>query len=203
MLWLLLVQAADTAASSPPRPANDPGSWVSVADYPVDAIQRHEEGTVTFAASVDRAGKVTGCKTTASSGSAALDAATCRLVSMRAMFTPARDASGKRTTGTYESRIRWVYPTIATAPSPPAPASIELPGSPGEKTGAAQLWVGADGIVSKCERAPSHYWNIMPLPDICSAFPAGSRYSAPATLHGKPQKRKIEVTITTSETYVR
>jgi hypothetical protein len=43
----------------------------------------------------------------------------------------------------------------------------------------------------------------MPLPDICAAYPAGSRYSAPTMLHGKPQKRKVQITITTSDTYVR
>jgi TonB family protein len=205
MFWLLLIQAADTAPSAtPPHPANNPASWVSVADYPAEAVQKHQEGAVTFAVSVDSAGKVTNCKTTASSGSPALDAATCSLVSTRAQFTPARDESGKPVIGTYSSRIRWVYPTIAAAPpSSPSLPPIDLPSSAGQKTGAAQLWVGADGIVGKCEPLPSPYWNIMPLPDICAAYPAGSRYSAPTLLHGKPQKRKVQITITTSDTYVR
>jgi hypothetical protein len=44
---------------------------------------------------------------TASSGSPALDAQTCRLIWLRARFTPARDASGAPVTSTYQQRLVW------------------------------------------------------------------------------------------------
>jgi protein TonB len=50
---------------------------------------------------------VTNCSVTSSSGSSALDAATCRLLTSRARFTPARDSSGNPTTDTVSARIVW------------------------------------------------------------------------------------------------
>ena len=56
---------------------------------------------------VDPKGAVSDCMVTSSSGFPALDAQTCRVVWLRAVFTPARDASGVPVTSTYQQSIHW------------------------------------------------------------------------------------------------
>lgn len=76
-------------------------------DYPSQAINNEEQGTVSVSLSIGTNGRVTGCRTTSSSGSRTLDSATCRILTSRARFTPARDSSGNPTTGTFAQRITW------------------------------------------------------------------------------------------------
>ena len=59
-------------------------------DYPSTA--RGAQGSVTAQLSISPEGRVTICRVTRSSGNAALDAATCRLIQQRFRYTPARDA---------------------------------------------------------------------------------------------------------------
>jgi protein TonB len=92
------------------RPRTDPGSWVSTDDYPGAALRRGEQGSVRFEVAVAPDGRVSDCRVTASSGSADLDAATCRTVSRRARFDPATDSAGARVTGTYTGSVHWVMP---------------------------------------------------------------------------------------------
>ncbi|TFI57267.1 energy transducer TonB [Sphingomonas parva] len=85
-------------------------SYVSDADYPAAAIRGEEQGVARFQLSVGTNGRVTGCTITGSSGSSALDAATCRIMKQRARFTPARDSAGNPTTDTVSNAIKWVLP---------------------------------------------------------------------------------------------
>ena len=85
-------------------------SYVSDADYPAAAVRGEEQGTARFLLSVGTNGRVTGCTITGSSGSSALDAATCRIMKQRARFTPARDSAGNPTTDTVSNAIKWVLP---------------------------------------------------------------------------------------------
>lgn len=94
----------------PPKPANSPGEWILFSDYPEAAVAEHREGKVTFKVSVAPDGYVIGCDVTKSSGSDDLDNSTCALVTLRAMFTPARDADGKATSGTYSNSVSWDLP---------------------------------------------------------------------------------------------
>jgi protein TonB len=82
----------------------------STDDYPVEAIRREEQGTVAFRLSISRRGNVSDCVVTSSSGSDALDQATCDIIEDRARYEPARDAQGKRIPAEDSSRIRWVLP---------------------------------------------------------------------------------------------
>jgi protein TonB len=86
------------------------GSYVSDADYPSDAIRREEQGATRFKLAVGPDGRVTGCTVTGSSGSAALDMATCRLMKGRARFAPARDSSGNAVADAVSSTIVWRLP---------------------------------------------------------------------------------------------
>lgn len=112
--WDWLVDAYDGEADvrhSGPAPAKgDLYPLFSTDDYPMEAIYREEQGTVAFRLSISRRGRVAGCEIVRSSGSRALDAATCNILAKRARFVPARDAEGKRTTDEYSGRIRWVLP---------------------------------------------------------------------------------------------
>lgn len=77
-------------------------------DYPLRAIERDEQGSVTVRLTIGTDGRVIGCNVTSSSGSRTLDNATCRILQSRAEFTPARDKRGNLTTDTMSQRIRWV-----------------------------------------------------------------------------------------------
>jgi protein TonB len=88
----------------------NPGTWISDADYPSSALRAEESGTTGFRLEIGANGRVTNCTVTSSSGSSALDSATCRLLRSRARFTPAKDQNGNPTTDTYSSRIQWRLP---------------------------------------------------------------------------------------------
>lgn len=97
-LYPVAVERADPA----PGPVNTNARaryplsrYVSISDdYPAAALRNNEQGRVAFALAIDANGRVNGCRITRSSGSAALDAATCRIMRARARYTPARDARG-------------------------------------------------------------------------------------------------------------
>ena len=91
----------------PARAKANLGSLITDDDYPASALRAEEEGVTGFRLSVGANGRVTGCTVTSSSGSSALDAATCRLLTSRARFTPAKDSNGQATTDAVSARIVW------------------------------------------------------------------------------------------------
>jgi protein TonB len=94
----------------PARAKANLASYVSDADYPSAAVRNEEQGTTRFRLVVTPEGRVGDCTVTGTSGSTALDAATCKIMRNRARFTPARDSSGKPTGDSVSSTIRWVLP---------------------------------------------------------------------------------------------
>lgn len=94
----------------PARAKANLGSYVSDADYPSEAIRAEQQGTTRFRLAVTPEGRVSDCTVTGSSGSSALDAATCRIMRVRARFAPARGSDGKPASDTVASAIRWVLP---------------------------------------------------------------------------------------------
>jgi protein TonB len=97
-------------AGEPQGPRANLVAIFSTDDYPVEAIRRNEQGTVGYQLSINRLGWVSGCRIVSSSGSEALDRATCNIIRDRARFEPARDANGRRATGQYSGKIRWELP---------------------------------------------------------------------------------------------
>jgi protein TonB len=101
---------------------------VSDADYPESAIRAEEQGVVGFTLDVGADGRVTACSVDSSSGSAALDQTTCRIMVERMNFVPAHDRKGRPTTDRVHSRMRWILPRdenedgnqAAPAETPPA-----------------------------------------------------------------------------------
>ncbi len=106
------VNAPPPTASSKPVPSNNPGLWVRTEDYPSHALRAEEEGTVAFSLTVGPDGMVRGCEVTMTSGYTSLDQATCRHITRRARFFPARDNAGKPVEGHYRNRVAWKIPAV-------------------------------------------------------------------------------------------
>jgi TonB family protein len=82
-------------------------SLIRPDDYPASAQVNREQGLVRFRLTVGTTGQVVGCEVLQSSGSSALDSATCNIMRRRAKFTPARSATGKPVEGFVEEQVRW------------------------------------------------------------------------------------------------
>ena len=78
--------------------------------YPTAAIARRAEGRVVVRVTVSPLGRASGCALVASSGSEALDQATCRVIRTRALFTPALDLDGRPVEASIIGRIVWRLP---------------------------------------------------------------------------------------------
>lgn len=115
--------------SRPARPTLALPNLFSIFDYPAAAIRAGEQGTVGFRVEVSEAGRVTACTITASSGSAILDATTCRLLTLRARISPARDSRGAPIADSFSSRIVW---RLEEPPPPPEPVPPPPPSAPRE-----------------------------------------------------------------------
>lgn len=103
--------AADAAPrATAPRPRPDLGAFFTPEDYPASARAAREQGDVEVRLSVGADGRVTGCAILESSGSAALDSATCRLLQTRARFRPALDADGRPAPTEMIHRHAWRLP---------------------------------------------------------------------------------------------
>ena len=91
-----------------PRAKN--GEWVTDNDYQSTWIRRGWEGTAGFRLTIGKNGRVENCTITQSTGHTALDEATCRHVTRRARFDPAKDSQGDTVSGTFSSAVRWQIP---------------------------------------------------------------------------------------------
>ena len=117
----VITPRAPTAPPAPPAPppprvsqaARAKGNLVSLFstdDYPQSAIRNEEQGTTAVRLTIGTDGRVADCQITASSGSNALDAATCSVIKRRARYSPAKDQAGNAVTGSDSTRIRWELP---------------------------------------------------------------------------------------------
>ena len=86
-------QQVERDRQGPNSAKGDLRTLFSADDYPFQAQTKGEEG-VQAELLVDASGKVSGCTILRSSGSAALDTATCSILSRRAHFYPAHDVNG-------------------------------------------------------------------------------------------------------------
>jgi len=101
---------APTFAPVAAAPRNDPSRWIVERDYKSSWIRREWTGIARFSLDVSATGRVTNCTITRSTGHAALDQATCSLITKRARFEPALDTSGGPTNGVFTSSVRWKLP---------------------------------------------------------------------------------------------
>ena len=121
------VAAQATAMSVPPvRAQTNLSDYFSQSWYPPEALRNREQGMVRFEVHVGRNGRVDSCRVTGSSGSRALDEATCAIMTDRARFTPARDAAGERVADRFAARINWELPPESAPPAEPARPRMNL-----------------------------------------------------------------------------
>src|SRR5436853_1937003 len=76
------------------RPLRPFQSYIRPGDYPPTARRARAEGRVAFELPARPDGSVYFCRVMRSSGSAALDAATCRILRARVRYVPASDEAG-------------------------------------------------------------------------------------------------------------
>jgi TonB family protein len=96
----------------PPKPRTELARLISADDYPPSALRLKQEGLVRFRLDVGPNGRVIGCMIRASSGSPALDAATCRILRSRSRFTPGRDVHNNPVPSTVTSEYFWTLPVM-------------------------------------------------------------------------------------------
>jgi hypothetical protein len=95
------------ARKTGPVPANDPGTWFRVGDYPLEQRRAAAGALVILRLGVGANGAVTGCAVAKAGGDKAFEDLTCRLATERARFTPALGASGRPIASYWAQRIRW------------------------------------------------------------------------------------------------
>lgn len=121
---LAAVPAQAQTVVTPPVPEGPVTDWVHPDDYPPASMRAQEEGRVSVQLDVDTSGMVTGCQVTNSSGHPLLDARTCTILTQRAHFRPARDASGQAVAATTPvMSFRWQIPQGSSAPPGAAPSA--------------------------------------------------------------------------------
>ena len=94
----------------PPQWRRPAQSLITPDDYPASARARGEQGWVAFTLEVDVNGRVSRCTVTGSSGSEALDHATCMIMRRRARFTPAIDSTGMPAPWVASGEVGWRLP---------------------------------------------------------------------------------------------
>ena len=128
MLAAILLTLAGLAQPDPPSPdfhrAADGGAFrytpprIDAGDYPPSALANDEQGTVILRADILPDGTISGCRVDRSSGSGALDAASCPLFVARAHFR----VIGRTTPVTVRLPISWrlgdVRPAADGEPQP-------------------------------------------------------------------------------------
>lgn len=107
MLSPILILAVAAAVAKPQPATLLTPQIIGEGDYPAEAIDNDEEGSVEIKLFVGPDGAVADCEVVDSSGSSALDAQTCNLYRLRAKFSPAKDSSGRPTTAEVVQRINW------------------------------------------------------------------------------------------------
>jgi len=102
--------ASRSAARAAAQPLAPLQSLITPEDYPASALAGREQGRPSFRLAVGADGRVAGCVILTSTGSAALDGTTCRILRARARFTPARDAGGNPVADEYFGQLAWRLP---------------------------------------------------------------------------------------------
>lgn len=101
---------------APPLPTGSVASLFTVYDYPEAALEELEQGALIVELSVSAEGRAAACRIVESSDSVSIDAATCRILTRRARFRPARDAAGRPIADRVQQKVRW---EIASLPFEP------------------------------------------------------------------------------------
>jgi TonB family protein len=182
------------------RAAANLGAYFSGDDYPTRALRETHEGTVAFRLDVDPAGQVASCTVTGSSGSQALDSATCRILRARPHFVPARMADGSAGPDSVRGTVRWrmqetegrggvpVAPNPARllTPNPGAVTDADYPrGAPplAQRGSRVRVAIGRNGRVIGCDLAGSSGSAVLDAA-ACPLYAARARFEPARNLAG-------------------
>lgn len=95
------------AGATPAQLRVDLAELFSPDSYPAAAQAAGEQGRVGITLRIGRSGRVRKCTINASSGSRALDTASCQIMRRHGRYEPARDASGRAIASTTRLGVRW------------------------------------------------------------------------------------------------
>jgi protein TonB len=109
LIALAAAQATAPPSGTPPTPPRQIGGTITTSDYPPAALRYEEQGTTSVQITVGPNGRVSGCTVLASSGSSALDSATCQLIVGRFRYAPAT-SNGRPTEADVTRRVVWRIP---------------------------------------------------------------------------------------------
>ncbi len=165
----------------PATPRGNPGTWVTSNDYPSRALREELEGTTRFRLIVSADGRTSHCEVRESSGSLALDQATCTNIKRRARFNVALDDNGKPIESNWSSAVRWQIPDHA-APRLSGLATVRT------------FVVTAEGGLAKCGKGEADY----PLPGSDQACDLTLAYVPFRDAKGQPVARQVTITTTRS-----
>jgi TonB family protein len=80
----------------------------STEDYPYEAYSRGKGGTVGVLFWIEATGRVSNCEVIESSAAPVLEKTTCDVLTKRAKYNPAKDATGRAVRAPSFSRVRWM-----------------------------------------------------------------------------------------------
>lgn len=93
---------------SPPRAIGNWSNLIEYSDYPILSALRRDSGEVTMRFQVGTDGRARNCVVLVSSGYAALDSTSCRLIEQRARFEPAVDQDGHAVPAIVSETVNWL-----------------------------------------------------------------------------------------------
>lgn len=105
-LFAMAQAVAPVVGASEPVARTPLQNFITLDDFPA-GVERSAARAVGFTLTIGPDGRVTGCRIIASSGSAALDNTTCRLLRSRSRFTPASNPRGTPVSGEVKAVIDW------------------------------------------------------------------------------------------------
>ncbi len=91
----------------PAQAMRNPPSLFMPADYPSEALAQRAQGATRYRLQVSEDGRAERCDIERSSGSAALDQATCQVLTSRSRFYPALNSEGRPVASIFAGTIRW------------------------------------------------------------------------------------------------
>jgi TonB family protein len=97
--------------ASYPRPERKLGKYASRNDYPVSAVRSGATGEVHALVTVSPSGRASNCRVVRSSGHQGLDGMTCKIVTERARYVPAKALNGDATSAPAYLTFRWELPS--------------------------------------------------------------------------------------------
>lgn len=90
-----------------PKPQNNPGEWLTAADFPKGADWKGKSANLRYRVMVNSAGAATTCKIQFATGSPNFNDLTCSLLVSRAKFFPGLNAQGNPMDSYYVGFVRW------------------------------------------------------------------------------------------------